>query len=123
MRQKFCMVMEAIECLKAKLTRDASGGRSSQCGASLIEDTIRNREINTNILTPRMVRRKGRPPYKQKQSKTEQIIQPKKKGKQRKMKLSNDNNCLEDQEAVERAEVATINIESSASLGSHIFGT
>ncbi|KAK1557486.1 hypothetical protein Q3G72_025592 [Acer saccharum] len=76
---KFCMVMEAIECLKAKLTLDASGGGSGQCGANLIEDIIGNGELNSNILTPRVVRSKGRPPYKRRQSKVEQIIRKKKR--------------------------------------------
>ncbi|KAI9199957.1 hypothetical protein LWI28_000842 [Acer negundo] len=120
---KFCMVMEAIECLKAKLTLDARDERSSQCGANLIEDAIGNGELNSNILTPRVAKSNGRPPYKRRQSKVEQIVWKKKKGKQREMKLADNNNCLKDQKAVESAEVATINIESFASLGCHIFGT
>ncbi|KAK1588204.1 hypothetical protein Q3G72_020919 [Acer saccharum] len=88
-----------------------------------VTDAIGNGELNSNILTTRVVRSKGRPPYKRRQSKVEQIIRKKKKGKQREMKLANDNNCLKDQKVVESAEVATINIESSTSLDSHIFGT
>ncbi|KAK0580192.1 hypothetical protein LWI29_037745 [Acer saccharum] len=76
---KFCMVMEAIKCLKVKLTLDASGGGSGQCGTNLIEDIIGNGELNSNILTPRVVRSKGCPPYKRRQSKVEQIIRKKKK--------------------------------------------
>ncbi|TXG64080.1 hypothetical protein EZV62_011074 [Acer yangbiense] len=73
--ETFCMVMEAKDRLKAKLTLDGSGGGSSQCCAILIEDAIGNEELNntsnekSNILTPRVVRSKGRPPYKRKQSK------------------------------------------------------
>ncbi|KAK3205429.1 hypothetical protein Dsin_019475 [Dipteronia sinensis] len=76
---KFYIVMEAIECLKAKLTFDASIGGSSQCGANLIEDAIGNGELNSKILTPRVVRSKGRPPYKRKKSTVEQIIQKKRR--------------------------------------------
>ncbi|KAK2654384.1 hypothetical protein Ddye_014240 [Dipteronia dyeriana] len=86
--ETFCMVMKAIDCLKAKLTIDGSGCGSSQCCANLIKDAIENEDLNNtsnekrNILTPRVVRSKGRPPYKRRQSKVKQIIQ-KKKGKQR----------------------------------------
>ena len=56
--ETFCMVMEAMDRLKAKLTLDGSGGGSSQCCANLIEDAIENKELNntsnekSNILTP-----------------------------------------------------------------------
>ncbi|KAK1576982.1 hypothetical protein Q3G72_018051 [Acer saccharum] len=85
-KTKFCMVMEAIECLKAKLTLDASGEGSSQCGANLNEDAIGNGNLIVTFLLRKWLE-------------------------------------VKDQEAVENAEVATINIESSASLDSHIFGT
>ncbi|KAK2652509.1 hypothetical protein Ddye_012365 [Dipteronia dyeriana] len=42
----FCMVMEAIDRLKAKLTLDGSGGGSSQCCANLIKDAIGNEDLN-----------------------------------------------------------------------------
>ncbi|KAK2641451.1 hypothetical protein Ddye_023214 [Dipteronia dyeriana] len=78
--ETFCMVMEAIDCLKVKLTLDGSGCGSGQCCANLIKDSVGNEDLNNtsnekrNILTPRVVRSKGRPPYKRKQSKVEQII-------------------------------------------------
>ncbi|KAK2651534.1 hypothetical protein Ddye_011390 [Dipteronia dyeriana] len=97
--ETFCMVMKEIDCLKAKLTLDRSGCGCSECCANLIKDAIENEDLNhtsnekRNILNPRVVRSKGHPPYKRKQSKVEQIIR-KKKGKQRQTKLANDNSCL-----------------------------
>ncbi|KAK2653381.1 hypothetical protein Ddye_013237 [Dipteronia dyeriana] len=39
-KEAFCMVMEAVDCLKTKLTLDGSGCGSSQCCANLIKDAI-----------------------------------------------------------------------------------
>ncbi|XP_031250378.1 protein FAR1-RELATED SEQUENCE 2-like [Pistacia vera] len=80
------MVIEIINDMKNRLMSNESVGgigkrlnvsTSSRTNCEGVDDTTK--EGSSNILTPRAVRSKGRPPFKRKQSKLEQIVRKEKK--------------------------------------------
>ncbi|KAH9751515.1 protein FAR1-RELATED SEQUENCE [Citrus sinensis] len=79
------MVLEVLDDLKAKLMLNGGGGEISQRGSNIAHGTTKYGEVhgshNGKILSPLAVRSKGRPPYKRRQSKVEQITKRKKQKK------------------------------------------
>ncbi|KAK3218273.1 hypothetical protein Dsin_012243 [Dipteronia sinensis] len=76
------IVIEGITDLKTKLISNGGDNGSSRYIPTLNNDTSKK---NCNILSPRAVRSKGRPPFKRKQSMVEKVV-PKRKQNKSKMK-------------------------------------
>ncbi|XP_031282431.1 protein FAR1-RELATED SEQUENCE 6-like [Pistacia vera] len=93
------MVIEMINDMKNKLMLNESAGKidkrlnmsaNNRTNSEVVAGT--SREGSSNILTPRVVRSKGRPPFKRKQSKVEQIVRKVKEKKLRKQAIAMTSN-------------------------------
>ncbi|KAK3172179.1 hypothetical protein Dsin_033160 [Dipteronia sinensis] len=113
------IVLEMINDLKMKLISYEGDDGSIQRIINLSDDTEDKNfhsapKENRNILTPMAVRSKGRPPFKRKQSKVDQIVQKRKQNKSR--AKSNPQKTMKNLERFQSEELVTVTVDNP-----HIF--